>query len=59
VVPINQVPLEQFQIKFTASDGKSFSELSNFVYLEGAYRYLGKGAYPFWAMPDATRKVNP
>lgn len=54
--PVKEIPLEQFEIKFVADSGRSFSILANFVYVEGAYRYLGKGAYPFWSMPDATRK---
>jgi len=27
--------------------------------VEGAYRYLGKGAYPFWSMPDASSQGKP
>lgn len=54
--PVKEVPVEQFEIKFVAENGRYFSILANFVYVEGAYRYLGKGAYPFWSMPDATRK---
>jgi hypothetical protein len=56
VKPTQQVPVEQFEIEFVSEDGKKFSELANFVYSNGAYRYVGKGAYPFWSMPDATRK---
>ena len=55
-VPTKEMPLERFEIKFIADSGRYFSILANFVYLDGAYRYLGKGAYPFWSMPDATRK---
>lgn len=57
VQPTKEIPLEQFEVKFVADNGRSFSMLCNFVYVEGAYRYLGKGAYPFWSMPDATRKA--
>jgi hypothetical protein len=56
VKPTQEVPLEQFHIEFVSEDGRKFSELSNFVYEKGAHRYVGKGAYPFWSMPDATRK---
>jgi hypothetical protein len=56
VVPITPVPIEQFTVTFIAENGRSFSILANFVYVDGAYRYVGKGAYPFWSMPDATRK---
>jgi len=57
VQPTKEIPLEQFEIKFVADNGRWFSELCNFVYVDGAFRYLGKGAYPFWSMPDATRKA--
>jgi hypothetical protein len=56
IVPVTPVPVEQYELNFIADNGRSFSVLSNFVYVEGAYRYVGKGAYPFWSMPDATRK---
>jgi hypothetical protein len=55
-VPTKDVPVEQFQVQFAADNGRTFSILANFVYVDGAYRYLGKGAYPFWSMPDATKK---
>ncbi len=45
------VPVEQFEVEFTSDDGKKFSDLENFVYVDGAFRFLGKGAYPFWAQP--------
>jgi len=57
VQPTKEIALEQFEIKFVADNGRSFSQLGNFVYVDGAFRYLGKGAYPFWSMPDATRKA--
>lgn len=53
VRPIKAVPIEQFDIEFQAENGKRFSFLGNFVYAQGAYRYVGKGALPFWTMPDA------
>jgi hypothetical protein len=54
--PTREVPVEAFEIEFVSEDGRRFSELANFVFSNGAYRYVGKGAYPFWSMPDATRK---
>ena len=45
------VPIEQFAVEFKSDDGKKFSDLENFVYIDGAFRYLGNGAYPFWAQP--------
>jgi len=56
VKPTREVPVESFEIEFVSEGGRRFSELSNFVYTNDAYRYVGKGAYPFWSMPDATRK---
>jgi hypothetical protein len=54
VHPSKKVPVEAFGIDLQAEgSGKRFSFLGNFVYAEGAYRYVGKGALPFWAMPDA------
>ena len=51
---LKPVPVEQFEIEFQAEEsGKRFSFLGNFVYVAGAYKYVGKGAFPFWAMPDA------
>lgn len=53
-LPLQPVPVEQFHIDFIGDNGKRFSILANFVYVDGAFRFLGKGAYPFWSMPDAT-----
>lgn len=54
--PTRDVPVEQFHIEFRSDDGKKLSELSNFVYVDGAFRYLGGGALPFWAQPDRPKK---
>ena len=52
--PLKPVPVEQFEVELQSErSGKKFSFLGNFVYVEGAYRYVGKGAFPFWAIPDA------
>lgn len=52
--PLQPVPVEQFEVEFVGDNGKRFSILGNFVYVDGAFRFVGKGAYPFWSMPDAT-----
>lgn len=57
--PTREVPIEQFQIYFISDNGKKLSELVNFVYLDGAFRYLGNGAYPFWSMPEIPKKNAP
>ncbi len=63
-LPLVEVPIEQYHLNFVADKvpkgfGRGFSELENYVYVNGAYRYVGGGAYPFWSMPDATGKSNP
>jgi hypothetical protein len=50
-VPTAVVPVEQYSMKFEADTGIAFSEMGNFVYVEGAYRYIGMGPYPFWSAP--------
>jgi hypothetical protein len=55
MLPDSAVPVEQYTVEFVADQKRRFSFLGNFVYVEGAFRYVGKGAYPFWSMPDATR----
>jgi hypothetical protein len=60
-IPLQRVTIDQYEIEFISSRGYRSSELANFTYVEGAYLFLGKGAYPFWSMPDATtpKKPNP
>jgi len=55
--PKQPIPIEQFDVEFEADQigargGRSVSYLVNMVWLAGAYRYVGEGAYPFWSMPD-------
>jgi hypothetical protein len=57
-VPLQPVPVEPFNVAITSDNGKRFSFLANYVYVDGAFRFVGKGAYPFWSMPDATRPKN-
>jgi hypothetical protein len=52
--PLQPIPVEQFTVEVSSDQGKRFSFLANYVYVDGAFRFLGKGAYPFWSMPDAT-----
>jgi hypothetical protein len=55
LVPVFTVPLEQYSIQLQADTGISFSQMASFVYVDGAYRYLGTGPYPFWSAPDLPR----
>jgi hypothetical protein len=55
LLPTVAVPIEQYSIQLeavTGNTGISFSEMANFVYVDGAYRYLGTGPYPFWSAPE-------
>ena len=59
MVPSVPIPVEQFVTEFTPLPKLhygQFSMLVNYVYVDGAFRYLGKGDYPFWSMPDASPK---
>jgi len=59
IVPSVPIPVEQFVTEFDPIPKLSygrFSMLVNYVYVDGAFRYVGKGAYPFWSMPDASQK---
>jgi hypothetical protein len=55
IVPSVQIPVEQFVTEFDPvpkmKNGR-FSLVVNYVYVDGAFRYVGKGAYPFWSAPD-------
>ncbi|HSY59109.1 MAG TPA: hypothetical protein VK795_06080 [Terriglobales bacterium] len=58
-VPLVAVQIEQFVTEFEPehhSNGARFSLFANYAYVDGAYRYVGKGAYPFWSVPDTARK---
>jgi hypothetical protein len=59
LLPIAAVPIEQYSITLeavTGNTGISFAEMANFVYVDGSYRYLGTGPYPFWSAPDLPRR---
>jgi len=55
ILPSVQIPVEQFVTEFDPipkmKNGR-FSLVVNYVYVDGAFRYVGKGAYPFWSAPD-------
>lgn len=59
--PKESIPIEQFEVEFEADKigargGRSLSSLVNTVWADGAYRYVGGGAYPFWSMPDSAQQ---
>jgi hypothetical protein len=54
VQSLKPVPVEQYEVEIVDDkSGKKFSWLGNFVFVDGAYRFVGGGALPFWSMPDA------
>jgi hypothetical protein len=54
--PVKPIAVEQFRLEFrSGSHDQKFSFISNFVYLDGAYRFVGGGGVAFWAKPGAGR----
>lgn len=54
--PVKPISVEQFRLEFrSGSHGQRFSFISNFVYADGAYRFVGGGGVAFWAKPEAGR----
>jgi hypothetical protein len=54
-VPIAEITVEHFVCEFSPApklkNGR-FSMYVNYVYVDGGFRYIGTGAYPFWSAPD-------
>jgi hypothetical protein len=57
-LPLTPIPVEKYTVKFSGEGGRSMEQLLNLAYVDGVFRYLGKGSYPFWSMPDATSKPS-
>jgi hypothetical protein len=54
--PLKTVPVEQFRLEFrSGSHDQKFSFIANFVYVDGAYRFVGGGGAAFWARPGVGR----
>ena len=54
--PLKPIPVEQFRLEFrSGSHDQKFSFIANFVYVDGAYRFVGGGGAAFWAKPGAGR----
>ncbi len=54
--PLKPIPVEQFRLEFrSGSHDQKFSFIANFVYVEGAYRFVGGGGAAFWAKPGVHR----
>jgi hypothetical protein len=54
--PLKTIPVEQFRLEFrSGSHDQKFSFIANFVYVDGAYRFVGGGGVAFWAKPGAGR----
>jgi hypothetical protein len=58
-LPGVSIPIEQFVTEFDPikklGHGR-FSMLVNYVYVDGAFRYVGRGAFPFWSAPATPPK---
>ena len=49
VLPVKPVRVEQFVMEFQALGTRvKFLFIANFVYVDGAYRFVGGGGGPFW-----------
>jgi len=47
--PVQPIRVEQFVMEFQASSTRQkFLFIANFVYVDGAYRFVGGGGGPFW-----------
>ena len=54
--PMKAIVVEQFRLEFrSGSHDQKFSFIANFVYVDGAYRFVGGGGVPFWAKPGVGR----
>jgi hypothetical protein len=59
IAPRSSIPVEQFVCEFDPTPKLKYGRFSmfvNYVYVDGAFRYVGTGAYPFWSMTDASPK---
>ena len=54
--PVKPIAVEQFRLEFrSGSHDQKFSFIANFVYVDGAYRFVGGGGAAFWAKPGVNR----
>jgi len=54
--PLKPIAVEQFRLEFrSGSHDQKFSFIANFVYVDGAYRFVGGGGAAFWAKPGVNR----
>jgi hypothetical protein len=54
--PLKPIAVEQFRLEFrSGSHDQKFSFIANFVYVDGAYRFVGGGGAAFWAKPGVGR----
>jgi hypothetical protein len=61
ILPSAAIPVEQFVTEFDSTpkikNGR-FSLVVNYVYVDGAFRYVGKGPYPFWSAPEEAPAIS-
>jgi hypothetical protein len=52
IQPKQEIAVEQFMLEFRSTKaGQRFRIIVNFVYADGAYRFVGGGGAPLWAKP--------
>jgi hypothetical protein len=59
IAPLSSIPVEQFVCEFDPAPKLKYGRFSmfvNYVYVDGAFRYVGTGAYPFWSTPSAVAR---
>jgi hypothetical protein len=59
IAPLLRIPVEQFVCEFDPAPKLKYGRFSmfvNYAYVDGAFRYVGTGAYPFWSTPDAVAR---
>jgi hypothetical protein len=50
-VPQEPVDVKRFQFSLEEAGGRSTRWMDSFVYVGGAFRFIGQGAFPFWDHP--------
>jgi hypothetical protein len=58
-VPQESVDIRRFQFTLRASGRAPSQWVDSFVYDDGAFRFIGRGAFPFWDHPLVLRLDTP
>src|SRR5206468_1888969 len=52
VHPVFDLPLARYLFQIQQTDAPNVSWEETFIYEQGAFRFLGKGAWPFWTREE-------